>query len=176
MIFAKSAFSIQVRKKLDLGFFLEGQNREKSIENWYQKWLVLKHCILSVFGRFGLHFGGQKSSQNHKIFGKMEVPRRLLEHYRFWAAFYTDFEALGLQCWLIFEPPRNVFGLRRRICRNMRGAFQVAELTLMIRATRSRSMDGWMDGWMHGGVLIRYMRKWMAFRRPLGLGFRGGVR
>ena len=67
MIFAKSAFSIQVRKKLDLGFLLEGPNREKSIENWYQKWLVLKHCILSVFGRFGLHFGGQKTSQNHKF-------------------------------------------------------------------------------------------------------------
>ena len=29
----------------------------------------------------------------------------------------------------------------------MRGACQVADLTLMIRATRGRSMDGWMDGW-----------------------------
>ena len=29
-------------------------------------------------------------------------------------------------------------------------AFQVAELTLMIRATRSRSMDRWMDGWTDG--------------------------
>ena len=28
----------------------------------------------------------------------------------------------------------------------MRGACQVADLTLMIRATRGRSMDGWMDG------------------------------
>ena len=27
----------------------------------------------------------------------------------------------------------------------MRGACQVAGLTLMIRATRGRSMDGWMD-------------------------------
>ena len=26
-------------------------------------------------------------------------------------------------------------------------AFQVEELALMIRATRGRSMDGWMDGW-----------------------------
>ena len=28
-------------------------------------------------------------------------------------------------------------------------AFQVEELALMIRATRGRSMDGWMDGWMY---------------------------
>ena len=33
-----------------------------------------------------------------------------------------------------------------------------------------------MDGWMDGGVLIRYLGKWMTFRRPLGLGFQGGVR
>ena len=32
----------------------------------------------------------------------------------------------------------------------MRGACQVADLTLMIRATRGSSMDGWMDGWMEG--------------------------
>ena len=33
-----------------------------------------------------------------------------------------------------------------------------------------------MDGWMDGGVLIRYLGKWMTFRRVLGLGFQGGVR
>ena len=32
--------------------------------------------------------------------------------------------------------------------RNVAEPGQVAELTLMIRATRGRSMDGWMDGWM----------------------------
>ena len=32
----------------------------------------------------------------------------------------------------------------------MRGACQVADFTLMIRATRGRSIDGWMDGWMNG--------------------------
>ena len=32
----------------------------------------------------------------------------------------------------------------------MRKAFQVEEFTVMIRATRSRSMDGWMDGRMNG--------------------------
>ena len=29
---------------------------------------------------------------------------------------------------------------------------------------------------MNEGVLIRYLGKWMAFRRSLGLGFRGGLR
>ena len=29
---------------------------------------------------------------------------------------------------------------------------------------------------MNEGVLIRYLGKWMTFRRPLGLGLRGGVR
>ena len=33
-----------------------------------------------------------------------------------------------------------------------------------------------MDEWMDGGVLIRYLGKWMTFWRPLGLGFRGGLR
>ena len=44
------------------------------------------------------------------------------------------------------------------------------DLTLqtMIRATTGISTDG--------GVLIRYLGKWMTFRRPLGLGLRGGVR
>ena len=54
--------------------------------------------------------------------------------------------------------------------------FQVAGLTSMIRATRGRSMDGWMDGWMDGGVLIRYLGQWMTFRRPLGLALRGRLR
>ena len=31
---------------------------------------------------------------------------------------------------------------------NMAEACQVAQLTLMIRAMRGRSMDGWMDGWI----------------------------
>ena len=47
---------------------------------------------------------------------------------------------------MIFKAAETVFGLPRRICSNIREAFQVAELILMIRATRGRSMDGWMDG------------------------------
>ena len=47
----------------------------------------------------------------------------------------------------------------------MRGAFQVAELTLMIRATRGRSMDGWMDGWMDGEDLIICVAIWTLYRR-----------
>ena len=46
-------------------------------------------------------------------------------------------------------------------------------------------MDRWMSEWMDrwdamewtdGGVLIRYLIKWMTFRRPLGLDFWGGAR
>ena len=48
---------------------------------------------------------------------------------------------------MIFKAAEGFFRLPRRICSNIREAFQVAELILMIRATRGRSMDGWMDGW-----------------------------
>ena len=65
-----------------------------------------------------------------------------------------DFEALGARFSWILEPLDDVFGLPRPVSRNMRGACKVADLTLMIRATRGRSMDGWMDGWMDGEVLI----------------------
>ena len=33
-----------------------------------------------------------------------------------------------------------------------------------------------MNEWMNEGVLIRYLGKWMTFRRPLGLALRGRVR
>ena len=47
----------------------------------------------------------------------------------------------------------------------MRGACQVADLTLMIRATRGRSMDGWMDGWMDGEDLIICVALWTLYKR-----------
>ena len=43
---------------------------------------------------------------------------------RIWNGFWKDFEKTFEASWKV----------------------QVAELTLMIRATRGRSMDGWMDG------------------------------
>ena len=52
---------------------------------------------------------------------------------------------LELDFWLIFEPPGNVFWIPRRICRNMRGSFQVAGLTSRIRATRDRSTERQRD-------------------------------
>ena len=36
-------------------------------------------------------------------------------------------------------------------------------------------MNEWMNEWMNEGVLIRYLGKWMTFRRPLGLDLRGGT-
>ena len=59
----------------------------------------------------------------------MEVQRRLLQHYRFEATFGTDFGVLGAEFSLIFESPETGFLIPRRICSNMRAAFQVAELT-----------------------------------------------
>ena len=99
----------------------------------------------SHFKRFSFDFASilecQKSMQNPKFLIKIEVRRQLLKHYRFWAAFWTDFEVLGGWFWEIFEPPGSVFLIPPRICRNMRGSFQVAGLALMIRATRGRSID-----------------------------------
>ena len=83
-----------------------------------------------------------------------------------------DFEVVGARFWRIFWSPDTFFGMHHRICRIMHGAFQVAELTLMIRATGGRSMiewmngwmdvcmDGWMDGWLGG-----WMDRW--FNRPM---------
>ena len=50
-----------------------------------------------------------------------------------------DFEALGAWFSWILVPLDDVFWLPCRLSRNMRGACQVADLTLMIRATRGRS-------------------------------------
>ena len=44
-------------------------------------------------------------------------------------------------------------------------AFQVEELALMIRATRGRSMDGWMDGWMDGVDLIICLAIWTLYKQ-----------
>ena len=80
------------------------------------------------------------------MFEKIEVPRRPLKHYCFGAAYWMDFEALGARFWPIFGFLDPAFWLPHPLQRNMREAFQVEGLTLMIRATRGRSMDGWMDG------------------------------
>ena len=50
-----------------------------------------------------------------------------------------DFEHLGIWFSWILVPPDHVFWFPRPVSRDMRGACQVADLTLMIRATRGRS-------------------------------------
>ena len=50
-----------------------------------------------------------------------------------------DFEALGAWFSWILVPLDDVFWFPRPVSRDMRGACQVADLTLMIRATRGRS-------------------------------------
>ena len=79
--------------------------------------------------------------EKSQFFDKIEVRRPPLKQYRFRGAFWMDFQALGARFRLIFMPPETAFGLPDRIWINMRGIFQVAELALMIRATRGRSID-----------------------------------
>ena len=52
-----------------------------------------------------------------------------------------DFEALGAWFSWVLVPLDHVFWFPRPVSRDMRGACQVAVLTLMIRATRGRSID-----------------------------------
>ena len=52
-----------------------------------------------------------------------------------------DFDAVGIRFSCILMPLDDAFGFPRHASRNMRGACQVADLTLMIRATRGRSID-----------------------------------
>ena len=54
---------------------------------------------------------------------------------------------------------------KERIWTNMRGAFQVEGLAMMIRATSSRSMDGWMDR----EDLIICVAIWTLYKRRLPL-------
>ena len=58
---------------------------------------------------------------------------------RFWNALKI-FDRLG----------ENIWGDFGRFCMDFRWILEgiVEELASMIRATRGRSMDGWMDGWM----------------------------
>ena len=88
-------------------------------------------------------FGGPKIIQKSLIFEKIEVRRRPLKHWCFRVAFCMAFEALGARFSLIFEPPEAIFAFPQghRSMRNLRGALHVAGLTLMIRATSSRSID-----------------------------------
>ena len=72
---------------------------------------------------------------------------RILEG--FWEGFWKD---LTLQYFQSFQETSHVEGL-----------------ALMIRATRGRSMDGWMDGWMDGEVLIIGKVVGWSFWVPKGL-------
>ena len=94
-------------------------------------------------------FWNPKILEKSQFFEKIEIRRPPLKQYRFEAAFRMDFKALRAQFSWILEPLDDVFGLPRPVSRNMRGACQVADLTLMIRATRGRSI-GWIGGWVDG--------------------------
>ena len=96
----------------------------------------------SIFVDFGVAFASQNRPKS-LIFEKNEIPKRPLNHYGFANAFWMDFEALRIRFWSISEPPNGRFRMKIHTF----GENQVAGFVLMIRATRGRSMDGWMDGW-----------------------------
>ena len=79
MIFAKSTFSIKIRKMLDFGSIFGGPNDENSIENRVQKCAVFQYRILLVFSSMLAPFRGPKIVKKSIIFEKIEVRRRLLK-------------------------------------------------------------------------------------------------
>ena len=79
MIFAKSTFSIKIRKMLDFGSIFGGPNDENSIENRLQKCAVFQYRILRFFSSILAPFRGPKIVKKSIIFEKIEVRRRLLK-------------------------------------------------------------------------------------------------
>ena len=79
MIFAKSTFSIKMRKMLDFGSIFGGPNDENSIENRLQKCVVFQYRILKVFSSILAPFRCPKIVRKSIIFKKIEVRRRLLK-------------------------------------------------------------------------------------------------
>ena len=64
MIFANSAFSKKIEKKLDLGFILGGPNDEKSRKIVFENMFFWNIEIYVFFVGFEFHFGVQKSLKN----------------------------------------------------------------------------------------------------------------
>ena len=79
MIFAKSTFSIKIRKMLDFGSIFGGPNDENSIENRLQKCVVFQYRVLRVFSSMLAPFRDPKIVKISIIFEKIEVRRRLLK-------------------------------------------------------------------------------------------------
>ena len=79
MIFAKSTFSIKIRKMLSLGSVFGGPNDETSIENRLQKCAVFQYRILKVFSSILAPFRGPKIVKKSIIFEKIEIRRHLLK-------------------------------------------------------------------------------------------------
>ena len=112
---------------------------------------------ISILIHFGIDFEPVSDSKNclkNYIFRKNGGSKATSDAPLLWSCFWRGFWSPQSS---IFKPPEGFFG---HMLQNMREAFQVEELTLMIRATRGRSMDGcmdgsmdgWMDGWMDGSM------------------------
>ena len=79
MIFAKSTFSIKIRKMLDFGSIFGGPNDENSIKNCLQKCVVFQYRILMFLSSILAPFRDPKIVRKSIIFEKIEVRRRILK-------------------------------------------------------------------------------------------------
>ena len=81
MIFTKSAFSKNIRKKLDFTFILGGENEGNSIKNGVRKYVFLATSLLSRFFPFWAPFWSpgpsQKSPKNQKNTQQIDFGVRL---------------------------------------------------------------------------------------------------
>ena len=83
-IFTKSTFSKNMRKKLDFGSILGGQNDEKSRKNDVEKHAFFEHRFLCVFLRILAILARFGEAQ---AFQKLAKNRKDREKNRFWGAF-----------------------------------------------------------------------------------------
>ena len=151
MIFTKSTFSKKVLKNIDFGSIFRSKNAKIRCKIALKNMFFFQHRFLSVFfpdfDDLGSIFGGLGPSKNLKKLRKIDSN---LVSGRIWNAF-----EISIRCWSNLGRFGMDFG---RILEwfllilfaglegtSISETFQVEGLISMIRATRGRSMDGWME-------------------------------
>ena len=159
LIVTKSAFSKNHRKKFHFGIIFGGPNHQKSMKNRVRNDHFFKHRfffdllrLIVILARFWEAPGAPKIDKK----SKKSCLGRFWDVGAIWGAILDRLLQILDGFWQDFERFWRLFG---RIWR---------EKQWLGRPRESQ--------WMDGGVLIRYLGKWMTFRKPLGLGFRGRAR
>ena len=144
---------------MDLGYIFGDRRGEKSRKNCVEKHAFFGYRFFSVFLRFLailLGFweapGPQKIEKNRKKSEKIDfLTRSVLKEGSgrvlggFWEGSGRIFDGFWMDFGRFWADFLQLF---KRIWKGKRWAFYIEELMSMIRATRGRSMDGWMDKWM----------------------------